>query len=59
LATTHATLPPGERSVLSYYLREESGTVRFSDDSAGQPHVLRQLALFVLRTAQQVCHLPL
>jgi hypothetical protein len=59
LASKHTTLPPGSRSVLSYYLREESGTVRFSDNSAGQPHILRRLALFVLQTAQQVCHLPL
>ena len=39
LASKHATLAPGAGSVLSYYLREESGTVRFSDNSSGQPHV--------------------
>jgi hypothetical protein len=59
LASKHATLAPGAGSVLNYYVREESGTVRFGDNSSGQPHVLRQLALFVLQTAQQVCHLPL
>jgi len=59
LASEHATLAPGARSVLSYYVREESGTVRFSDTSPGQPHVLRRLALFVLQASQQVCHLPL
>jgi hypothetical protein len=32
--------------------------VRFSDNSVRQPAVFRQLALFVLQTAQQVCHLP-
>jgi hypothetical protein len=32
--------------------------VRFSDDSAKQPKVLRRLALFVLQTAQRVCRLP-
>lgn len=58
LASKNSSLPPGARSVLSYHVREESGSVRFSDDSSGQPHVLRQLALFVLQTAQQVCHLP-
>jgi hypothetical protein len=59
LASKHATLAAGVGSVLGYYVREESGSVRFSDNSSGQPHVLRRLALFVLQTAQQVCHLPL
>jgi hypothetical protein len=45
-------------SVLSYSVRDVDGTVRFSDNSAAQPEVLRRLALFVLQTAQQVCHLP-
>jgi hypothetical protein len=44
--------------VTSYYVRDEAGTVRFSENSPGQPAVLRRLALFVLQTAQQVCHLP-
>jgi hypothetical protein len=56
-ASRHLSLPAGARSVLSYYLRDENGTVRFSDNSPGQPQVLRRLALFVLQTAQQVCHL--
>jgi len=54
----HVTLVPGAKSVLSYYVRNEHGYVRFSDDSAGQPKVFRQLALFVLQTAQRVCRLP-
>jgi len=58
-ASKHLALPAGAKSVLSYYLREESGTVRFSDNSAKQPAVLRKLALFVLQTAQRVCHLPM
>jgi hypothetical protein len=57
-ASEHLSLPPGRGSVLSYYLRDENGTVRFSDNSPRQPKVLRELALFVLQTAQQVCHLP-
>jgi hypothetical protein len=44
--------------VLSYYVRDEKGWVRFSDDSPGQPKVFRELALFVLQTAQRVCGLP-
>ncbi|HEY2202230.1 MAG TPA: hypothetical protein VGH56_10080 [Solirubrobacteraceae bacterium] len=58
LASKHATLVPRAGSVLSYSLREESGSVRFSDNSSGQPKVLRQLQLFVLQAAQQICHLP-
>jgi hypothetical protein len=59
LASKHAMLVPRAGSVLSYSLREESGSVRFSDNSSGQPHVLRRLALFVLQTSRQLCHLPL
>ncbi len=44
--------------MLRYHVRDVDGTVSFADNSAGQPTVLRQLALFVLQTAQQVCHLP-
>jgi hypothetical protein len=54
----HVSLAPGAKSVLSYYVRNEHGYVRFSDDSAGQPKVFRQLALFVLQAAQRVCRLP-
>jgi hypothetical protein len=57
-ASSHTTLAPGAKSVFSYYLRDENGWVRFADDSAGQPKVFHQLALFVLRAAQQVCGLP-
>jgi hypothetical protein len=54
----HTVLAPGAKSVLRYFVRDEHGYVRFSDDSAGQPKVFRQLALFVLRAAQNVCGLP-
>jgi hypothetical protein len=57
-ASEHLQLPPQPGSVLSYRLRDENGTVSFSDNSRGQPAVLRRLALFVLETAQQVCRLP-
>lgn len=56
-ASEHISLPPAPRSVLSYYLRDENGSVRFADNSAHQPEVFRRLALFVLQTAQRVCHL--
>jgi hypothetical protein len=51
-------LPPRPGSVLSYTVHDEQGTVRFGDNSAAQPKVLRQLALYVLQVAQQICHLP-
>jgi hypothetical protein len=57
-ADKHSSLAPGAKSVLSYKLRDENGSVSFSDDSRGQPQVFRRLALFVLRAAQQVCGLP-
>lgn len=57
-ASSHLSLPARQGSVLSYYLRDENGTVSFSDNSARQPAVLHQLQLFVVQTAQQVCHLP-
>jgi hypothetical protein len=58
-ASKRLSLAAGPRSVLSYYVRDENGTVSFSDNSAGQPAVLRRLALFVLQSAQQVCRLPM
>jgi hypothetical protein len=57
-ASHHVSLAPRPGSVLSYYVRDEHGSVRFSDTSLHQPPVFRELALFVLQTAQQVCRLP-
>ena len=57
-ASKHQSLPAGPGSVLSYYVRDQDGSVRFSDTSPGQPTVTRKLALFVLSVAQGVCHLP-
>jgi hypothetical protein len=56
-SSSHLSLPPRPGSVLGYYVRDESGDVRFSDNSAGQPSVLRKLQLFVLQTAQEICRL--
>jgi hypothetical protein len=52
------SLPPSPGSVFTYSVRDEDGTFHFSDNSAHQPGVLHQLQLFVVETAQQVCHLP-
>jgi hypothetical protein len=44
-------------SVLSYYVRDQDGSVSFADDSPGQPAVTRKLAAFVLSVAQGVCRI--
>jgi hypothetical protein len=58
LTSQNASLAPRPGSVMSYSLRDGEGSVHFADNSAGQPKVLHELALFVLKTAQQVCGLP-
>ena len=44
--------------MLTYSVRDENGEVSLADNSAGQPKVLRNLALFVLQVATSVCRLP-
>jgi hypothetical protein len=53
----HTVLAAGAKSVLSYFVRDEHGYVRFADDSGSQPKVFRNLQLFVLQVAQSVCRL--
>ena len=57
-ASRHESLPAQPNSVLSYYVRDANGSVRFSDNSLHQPTVTRKLAGFVLSVAQDVCRLP-
>ena len=57
-ASRHESLPGAPGSVLDYYVRDQDGSVRFADNSPGQPAVTRKLALFVLSVAQGVCGLP-
>ncbi|HEY3971242.1 MAG TPA: hypothetical protein VGL79_07560, partial [Solirubrobacteraceae bacterium] len=57
-AAKHESLSAEPGSVLSYYLRDANGTVRFSDNSPHQPTAMRKLAGFVLTVAQSVCGLP-
>jgi hypothetical protein len=57
-AAARLKLAPEPGSVFAYSVRTESGTVTFSDNSRRQPPVLARLALFALRTSQEVCHLP-
>ncbi len=54
-AAANKYLPPRPGSVFTYKYRDESGTLTFSDNSAGQSGAMHQLQLFVLQTAQQVC----
>jgi hypothetical protein len=56
-SSSNLSLPARAGSVLQYHLRDENGSVRFADNSPGQPPVLRKLALFVLEVAQGVCRL--
>jgi hypothetical protein len=55
-ASKHLSLPPRPGSVLGYYLRDEDGTVRFSDNSGGQSKIMRELQGFVLDVGRGVCH---
>jgi hypothetical protein len=57
-SSAHLSLAARPGSVLEYHVRDEKGEVRFADNSAGQPKVLRELELFVVQAAQQVCGLP-
>ncbi len=54
--SSHQDLPPGAGSVFGYYLRDEEGYVRFSDNSAGQSKIMRELQGFVLEVGRAVCH---
>jgi hypothetical protein len=57
-AAKHESLPAAGGSVLSYYVRDADGSVRFSDNSPHQPHVMREMALLVLTIARDACRLP-
>ena len=54
-AANHLSLPAKPGSVLNYYLRDENGTVRFSDNSAGQSKIMHELQAFVLEVGRGVC----
>jgi hypothetical protein len=56
-ASRHESFPAAPGSVLAYYVRDQDGSVRFADNSRGQPAATRKLALFVLNVAQEVCGL--
>jgi hypothetical protein len=57
-ASRNESFPAARGSVLSYYVRDQDGSVRFADNSPSQPAVTRKLAGFVLDVAQGVCRVP-
>jgi hypothetical protein len=48
-------LPPGPGAVLSYRVRMEAGTIRFSDTSRGKPPAFLRLAGFTQDVTERVC----
>ena len=50
-------LKPAGDSILQYRVHSADGTLSFADNSAGKPHVLDRLVLFVRQVAQQHCGL--
>lgn len=57
-ASRRESFPAASGSVLSYYVRDQDGSVSFADNSPGQPAVTRKLADFALQVAQTVCAIP-
>ena len=57
-AKQRTSRPPGPGSVLSYSVRLESGTVRFSDTSPGISKEERKAAALTREVATGVCRLP-
>ncbi len=57
-ASRNESFPAVKGSVLSYYVRDQDGSVHFADNSTSQPAVTRKLAGFVLSVAQGLCGLP-
>jgi hypothetical protein len=57
-AKQRVSRPPGPASVLSYSVKLESGTVRFSDTSPGISKEERKAAAFTREIATGVCGLP-
>ena len=54
-AQLHVQLPPGPRSVLSYRVRLQAGTVTFSDTSRPLPAAFARLTAFTADVSESVC----
>jgi coenzyme F420-reducing hydrogenase alpha subunit len=50
-------LPPGPRSVLTFRVEVENGTVRFSDTSRAITPAMRRMQSFTRDVAKRVCGL--
>jgi hypothetical protein len=57
LAKRRFSLPPGRDSVLRYRVELEDGSVRFADDSRGQPPALFRVAALTRAVARGPCGL--
>jgi hypothetical protein len=53
----HERLAPQPDSILSYTIRLQSGTLRFSDNSRGQSTSMFKVAYLTRQIAKGVCHL--
>jgi hypothetical protein len=54
-AQLHVQLPPGPRSILSYNVRLQAGTVSFSDTSRPMPSAFARLTAFTADVSESVC----
>lgn len=54
-AQLHVQLPPGPRSILSYRVRLQAGTVSFSDTSRPMPGSFARLTAFTADVSEGVC----
>jgi hypothetical protein len=54
-AQLHVQLPPGPRSILSYRVRLQAGTVSFSDTSRPMPGAFARLTAFTADVSESVC----
>jgi hypothetical protein len=54
-AQLHLELPPGSRSVLSYRVQVEQGTVEFSDSSPDLPESFTAVEVLTKDIAEDVC----
>jgi hypothetical protein len=54
-AQLNLSLPPGPRTELSYKVRQEAGTVSFSDTSRGNPQSFLLVAAYTKDVTERVC----
>ena len=57
-ATAGTILPPGHPTILRFRIRDQDGTVEFSDTSPNQPKGFYEAAQLIRTIATGVCRLP-